>query len=253
MRFRPHPVVTVVILVCVLIQLRLGLWQYRRYVQQTERLENVRTRMQAGPADNADVAQQSADALIWRKARLTGTFLDAQTYITGRFEFGGPGFDVIGVLDVDGGPRLLVNRGWIPLDDWDSHLSSVPTGPAEVEGLLLPADESMLGSGCYRTGDTEIPARDGLPARWGGPNWPTIAASFADDGITDLAPVVLIAGPELEKPEDKVRDPLPAQGWIARPKHIQHLEYMGQWILIAMVFTGGWVYLGIRRGRETAS
>lgn len=253
MRFRPSPFVTVLLAACVITQLSLSRWQYGRHVDQLARKADVASRMRAPPAGNADLTGP-ADGLIWRKAALTGVFEPTQTYVTGRFEFGQPGFDVIGVLAVDAGPRLLVNRGWIPLDGWSTHLSAVPPGPARVEGLLLPADDSMVGTGCASPGHTVLPAISagpdgpGAPERWPGPVWPAIAASLAGSG--ELLPVVLYVGPELERPTDKVRDPLPAVGWIARPKHIGHLEYAGQWLLIAMVFTGGWVYTGVVRGRQ---
>lgn len=246
MRFRPSPWVTLLIAACVVTQLGLASWQWGRHVEQAAQLEDISTRIRATPASNADMSAPT-DALIWRKAALTGTFEPTRAFITGRFEFGEPGFDVLGVLAVDGGPRLLVNRGWIPMKDWQTHASAIGPGPASVEGLLLPADENMVVSGWGRPSSTPIPANENGPERWAGPMWPEIRASIPGE----LLPVVLYEGPELTRPTDKRRDPLPAQGWIARPKHIGHLEYVGQWVLIACVFTGGWVYTGILRGRAT--
>ena len=243
MRFRPSPLVTGLVFACVALQLRLAGWQYGRHLDQAERQAAVALRLTQRPTTTL------AGAVPWSKTLLTGRFRGDHQYLTGRFEFGRPGLDILDVFETSDGQSVLVNRGWIPLDAWEQAATLAPAGPAEVEGLLMPADRSMMPAGVLggctgaRARDTPLPADDELPERWAGPNWPAIqqAAGTTVSGV-------LYLGPELVRHADKPHE-LPATGYVVRPKTIGHLSYAGQWFLIALVFLGGWAISGVRRAR----
>jgi cytochrome oxidase assembly protein ShyY1 len=248
-RFRPALVPTLFVATALFILVQLGLWQLRRHNESLALRETVEARLN-GPALTR--VPESVDAGQWHQARLQGRWRGKPALITGRFEFGEPGFDLAQLLETAEGQLVLVNRGWIPQEGWADHLARVgePAGPVEVEGLLIPLGgdpaqrplspnansperwpNASGGLGC-------MPARD-VPYR-------AIAAQL---GGTKAIPLVVVAGPSLQRPEEKRRDPLPAGGFIARPKEIPHLNYAGQWFLIAGTLLSLWVWAGLRRGR----
>lgn len=255
MPFRPAPLPTAFVAVGLIILGNLSAWQYGRHVASGAQREVVHRNLYGTPAVNADLGVP-ADALAWRKAVLTGHFDDARAaLVTGRFEFGEPGFDVVVPFQVDGGPVLLVNRGWIPANGWSEAIAAVDTHGATttVEGLLLPI-----------TGPTDLPslpAGDGRPERWPqetntvagcavgrlGPPYATLAAR-----LSPVPDVVMIVGPPLTREAPKSRDSLPVGGYVPEPKEIGHLEYSAQWALIGATLLAVWTYAGFRRGARTA-
>lgn len=250
-RFRPSPLPTAAVAVALFILVQLGLWQLRRHTESLQLKQEVESRL-SGALLSAVPA--SAAAGQWHQVQLEGRWKGPPTLLTGRFEFGEPGFDLVQILVTQDGREVLVNRGWIPQAGWAQHLAEVgqPPAPVRVSGLLIPLagdpDQAPLpptansperfpngsgGLGC-------MPARE-VPYR-------AIARHL---GATDVAPLVVVAGPSLSRPEEKSRHPLPASGYIARPKEIPHLNYSGQWFLIAGTLFSLWVWAGFRRGQTS--
>lgn len=82
-----------------------------------------------------------ADPEAWRyrRVKLTGSF-DAryQILLDNQVNEGIAGYHVITPLRVEGGPHVLVNRGWIaaPADHYTLPAFATPTGEQEIVGYL---------------------------------------------------------------------------------------------------------------------
>lgn len=254
MPFRPAVLPTLAMLVAAFITLNLSAWQYRRHLQQETRLTEVEARIHREPVTAGRLDAPPA-SLKWRKAALAGTFEPgSRAYVAGRFLFGRPGYQVIETLAVDGGPRVLVDRGWIPAEDWQTHAAAIDTeGPQTVHGLLLPIEPGTMVEPI--PGDDTHPER--LPqetsaflavgAKRVGVPWTTLRAQAGD-----VAGVFLVAGAERAKGQRPPPEPLPVDGYIAQPKVIGHLSYAGQWLLITMVMVAVWAWAGVLRARRLA-
>lgn len=245
-RFRPAPVPTAFVVAALFILLNLGFWQLRRNGQTNARLAEVEAVLE-GPPTTALTGEP--EALRWRQVDVRGSFEGEPTFVTGRVERGTPGLEIVQRFAVAGGPRILVNRGWIPLEGWASALPAPPPGETRLRGLALPIDGSPELP--------PIPADDGAPERW-----PTgTRADITGCSQTSYSPYAAVAerlGPldlallvvEGESRRDGSPRPqgLPVTGYIARPAARPHLEYAGTWFSIAGVLTLLWIYAGFRRG-----
>ncbi len=255
MRFRPSPIPTVAVGIALVILVNLGLWQLRRNTQTQARLSEVAAAHE-GPGVTADGLTGDPARLKWRKSELTGRLVGAPAYLTGRFEFGEPGFDLIQVAAIDGGPRVLVNRGWVPLRRWQEATAEVAPSDASVplRGLVLPIDGPPDLA--------PIPADEGAPERWAVGDRadltgcsqvdrsPYAAIAQARGGVD--YPVVLILGESLAEGQAKAPRPLPVTGYHARPESRPHLEYAGTWFSIGGALLALWIWAGLRRGATAA-
>lgn len=255
MPFRPALIPTLALGVASFITMNLAAWQYGRHLDQEARLAQAEHRLTAPPATAANLSAPPEE-LEWRTASLTGRFEpETRAFVDGQTLFGEPGYRVIEVLRTVPGPRVLVDRGWVPAHDWAAHLESSPSAePERVEGLLLPIPPGPLV--------TPTPADDthplryppefetwmGMPIRRVGIPWTTLA-----DRAGDVAPVYLVVGPERLRGTTPSRDTFPVSGYVATPKTIGHLSYAGQWSLITVVMVGVWAWAGILRGRRQSS
>jgi surfeit locus 1 family protein len=253
MTFRPSFLSSVAVAVALVILVNLGLWQLRRHVESGSRVELVDARRRAPPATVADLALPPHE-LAWRDARLVGHFVAGEPFlVAGRFEDGDHGYDLIERFQVDGGPVLLVNRGYVPAKFWETEGASLHVeGSTTVEGLLLPIEGPV---------DLQpLPASSGHPERWPretssflgcasqvGPPFASIAVAAG----SPVAPVYLTVGPELEEGRPAPKSPWPRGGYYATPKQIGHLEYAIQWFLIAGTLVAIWAGSAIRRGKGT--
>lgn len=255
MAFRPSLIPTLFVVPALIILGNLGFWQLGRHVEAESHLEEVEARLYGPPITTAEVHEVSDEDLGWRKATLEGQFTsDAPALLGGRFEFGASGYDVVQVFETTAGDRFLVNRGWIPSTDWQTHLAEVKTTPQEtltLEGLFTDYSGS--------TDLVPIPADGQYPERWAPEtrNWlgfvPTRVgppyASIANTLDAPVRQVSLTLGPALERGASKSPTPLPVSGYVAKPKTIGHFAYAVQWFLIGGTLLALWLYHGFRRGR----
>lgn len=238
MGFRPALVPTIVVAAALFVLVNLGLWQLDRHQQTNERLARIDAQLREAPLDARGILADPEE-IRWRLAEVRGRYLDVPpAVITARFEFGSPGYDIVQPLQVHDGPLVLVNRGWLPAQDFERHLADVrPDGEVTVRGLVQPVDGDPDA--------TPIPARDHYPERWARPNYAAMARAW---GLTPQA--VLVEGASLTHPDQKKSDVLPVTGFIARPRVRPHLEYAGTWFLIAVALVGLWIYAGVQRARR---
>lgn len=121
-----------------------GFWQLSRYDDARAARDLGQERVTAAAVPLDDVADAADDPATYRRVEVTGTYLPGrQVATTPRSRDGRPGNLLLTPLEpVDGGPVVLVERGWVPFDR-----DGVITGPAAppegritVEGVLLPAE-----------------------------------------------------------------------------------------------------------------
>jgi surfeit locus 1 family protein len=143
MPFRPRLWPTVFTIPAVLAMLGLGAWQLDRLAWKTALIDSFESRVTqppvAPPATVGDI-----EAWRFRHVRATGRFLnDKEIHLTGRPFEGNAGFHVVTPLVVDGGPTVLVNRGWVPMDrrSPQARPETLPAGTVTVDGIVRQAGQ----------------------------------------------------------------------------------------------------------------
>jgi cytochrome oxidase assembly protein ShyY1 len=150
MRFRWLPFIAA--LAVAAIGIALGQWQLRRAAEK----DYIAARMAARAAEAPLLLQGpvgDAQALEWRRVRLSGEFLPRWTiYLDNRPYRGVAGFEVLMPLKIAASDRhILVDRGWVARDPHDRlHLPRIatPAGTVEIEGIarLHPGHLLQLGT-----------------------------------------------------------------------------------------------------------
>lgn len=236
--FRPALVPTLFVIASVFILFNLGTWQLRRHSETQARTAEIEAQLHGEPVRGEGLFQP-AGSLAWRLAEVQGTYLDLpHALITGRFERGEPGYDIVLPLQAEDGPLVLINRGWLPADGFEEALrATLPSGPVTVRGLIQPVDGDPDAS--------PIPADATHPERWRRPNYLRMSQKWG------IAPhLVIVEGKPLQHPDDKDLRNLPITGFVARPRLRPHLEYAGTWFLIGIALIGLWLYAGVQRARR---
>jgi len=135
---------TVIAVPAIAVLVGLGGWQLYRMQWKAALIDELRIREQAPtiplPLDN----RIPASDLLFRPVRVTGRYIhDAETYLLNRVHDGRPGINVITpFVRADGGPTLMVNRGWAPLD-W----------PTSAERTAAAEDREIEVTGVVRAPD----------------------------------------------------------------------------------------------------
>lgn len=98
--------------------LGLGIWQIEQLHRKEALIAELRLRS-SGPAISlpADDSVPAAD-LMYRPVTVTGHYMhEAEMHLLNRVHRGVPGMDLVTpLLRSDGGPAILVDRGWVPMD-----------------------------------------------------------------------------------------------------------------------------------------
>lgn len=231
--------VVFVVVACV----RLGFWQLSRFDERSA-IANARTEAHALPP-LSDVSQVS-EPVDYRRVALQGRYVGAHM-VTGGVKAALNGYAALGVFQVDGGPRVLVLRGWVPADRWTEFLE--PPADTRIEGVLASLDGAddlepleLQGHPIWpQTPETFL----GVFRRGVGIPWRSIAAS---EGIT--APAVVL-GPEIESLDKRDLQRLPASGYTTYLKVEHHLKYAAQWFAFAAIAVAlrGWWWWRRRRSQ----
>jgi len=251
MPFRPALVPTLFVALGLLILFSLGFWQLSRNGEALTRLASIEERQAVAAVSNAELI--AGGDLFWRLADLDGTWVGEPMLMSGRFEFGGYGYDVVQAFQLVEGPTMLVNRGWIPRETWQATLADVESRPARehVHGLLISVQPEP-DPGFFRRllGADHVPLEP-LPASGGGPE------RFQKDAYPGMAirvpgvlPWALVMGNALHDNQSKSDAVWPATGYRLAPKRVPHLQYAATWFLIAGTLITIWAIRGVQRGRE---
>ncbi len=197
----------------------LGIWQVQRLNWKLELIETMQQR--AGGVAEPLPATLPADRDYWnfRRVSLTGTFDHAhEMFLNGRSHGGSPGYHVITPLvRADGGPAVLVDRGFIPFENRDpaTRAEAQIEGEVTVEGLAYDVPPRHWA----------VPDDDVVKNIWFHRD---IAGMAAYAGLQQVAPMLV----ELIGPPPAGRYP------IGRPDKIDinnpHLEYAITWFSLAL-------------------
>lgn len=141
--FNPQLWPTLFTVPAVLVMLGLGTWQLQR-LHWKEALIAERQAGLAAPATPWGEAGGRLGELYWHRVSAEGQFLnDRELVLAARSMNGNPGYHIVAPFAILGGPVLLVDRGWVPLDRKEPGARSEgqPLGPVTVTGILRPGHQ----------------------------------------------------------------------------------------------------------------
>lgn len=214
----------VLVIVAIVVMVNLGLWQRNRLHERQEFNAAVRERSALAIEDVGVLVTGSTNpaAVEWRAVRAVGEYLaDEQIVIVNRSQSGTAGFEVVTPLTMADGSLLLVDRGFVPLDE---PVPAPPAGVVIVEGRLRASQQRTLGQlSDPADGDlTEMHRID--------------IDRIAEQLPRTVAPVYLdlrTSRPDQGTPPYPVADPELSEG--------PHLSYMVQWFIFSICVAVGWV------------
>lgn len=224
-------------LVAVVLFVSAGNWQQRR-MRESERL---RDRVEA--ADRVATVELPARVSDWtawrfRHVTVTGTF-DAvhQILVDNVIHDGRAGFDVVTPLTLGDGRRVLVARGWFPLEGSRARLPmpAPPAGEVTLRGRIdIPTTHYV------ELGGRRPPT---------GPVWENL-----DPGRYAAATGIAVLPIVIEAVDGRAGDGLLRQWTPADYGIVMHQGYMLQWYTFAAMVAGLWFWFALRpwwRGRRS--
>ncbi|MDO5505090.1 MAG: SURF1 family protein [Pseudoxanthomonas suwonensis] len=216
----------------------LGQWQLGRMHQKQAMLDAVASVLQQRDARALSAAADPAsrDGYTWSAGR--GHFAEAPAVLLdNQMRDGRPGVRVYRVFVADaGGPPLLVELGWLPLEGRRMPVVERPAGEHSVTGLLLPPPVGgLLKAAPQVQPDGNLLVTSLLPAE--------LAPLL---GQPALAPRVLRLDPDAPLGHARDLDVLPN----TLPPE-KHLGYAVQWFALALAVLATAVVLTYRLLRST--
>jgi surfeit locus 1 family protein len=109
----------------------LGTWQVQRLSWKQDILADLDARIAAGPVALPATVSPETDAFL--PVTLTGTMTPEALHVLVSGVADGAGYRIIAAFETDTGRRLMIDRGFLPLDLKDTALT---TGPMELTGNL---------------------------------------------------------------------------------------------------------------------
>jgi surfeit locus 1 family protein len=232
----------VLVLLAAAICVRLGVWQLDRLEQRRARNAALATALAQPPvvldAGTAAALAREPAAALYRRVRVRGVYRpDGEVVLRGRSYQGQPGVHLLTPLVLaEGGPAVLVERGWVPAAD-AATIDPAPLGEPgvqEVEGMLQLFPPA---------------AGQGVPATLEAGGRRLLTLRRLDTAALDAySPVPLLPFYVQQLPDPALREP-PVR--LAPPPLDDgpHLSYALQWFGFAAVFLIGLAVLALRRAR----
>ena len=211
-------------IVGVAILVSLGSWQLRRLAWKTEILAEIAARLEAPPGPVPATTSPEADRYL--HVRTSGEILPGEIHVYTSAPPRGVGYRVIVPLRLADGRSLLLDRGFVPIDEKDvpRHL-----GPITVEGNLdWPRETDSLFTA----------APDLAKYIWFARVVPAMAAALGTE------PLLLVTSAS-----DDPAAPQPLPVTVNLPN--DHLGYALTWFGLALVWAGMTLYLLWRIKRRT--
>jgi surfeit locus 1 family protein len=228
-----------VTLVVVATCIRLGFWQLDRLAGRKDANAGIAVAEATPPRPLPELLATAPDptSLRYRPAIVTGTYDPAhEVLLYGRSSTTGvSGDQVLTPLRLDDGTAIVVDRGWIPIDQTVPVTgdAAAPSGSVEVTGVLFPADAISTGSDA--TSAERITTVD-LGRVGAGLPYP-------------ILPVYLL----LQHQDPAQAGPLPEPPPLPPLTNGPHLSYAVQWYAFAAIAVIGFVVLVRRDRRERAA
>ena len=199
----------------VAVLLSLGIWQVQRLSWKTEIVDRIETRLAAEPVPVPEDAEPAADRYL--RVRADGTVGERELHVYTSAPPHGVGYRVIAPLTLDDGRQILLDRGFVPIDQKDAPRHA---GQITVEGTLAwPRETDSFTSAPDREENVWF-ARD--------------VALMADALGTE--PVMLVTARS-----DDIAGPMPLP--VSPAIRNAHLEYAITWFSLAAVWTVMTLYL----------
>ncbi|WP_207458590.1 SURF1 family protein [Azospirillum sp. SYSU D00513] len=211
-RFRPSLWATLITVPAVAAMLALGTWQLNRLQWKTALQERVAQSLTA-PAVPLPASLDDPAAWEFRPVTLTGRFLhDKELRVVARPRQGQVGYEIVTPFERAGGPPILVNRGFVPMDRAD------PTARAggQVAGAVTVAGTVRLPqeAGLFQPGNSPG------ASSWMRVDPPAMAAAV---GLAEVAPVIV----ELSPGQSPGGLPAGVEQHVELPNN--HLQYAFTW------------------------
>lgn len=244
----PRTVVSWATVLCVVVGVAvlvaLGGWQLSRAQTKTALRQQWQANRDQVPLDpqgvQAALREETVEvsALYGRAVALTGAWVPGSTLLLdNRLYQGRSGWVVLGLWQwAEGGPAVLVQRGWLPRDRWQPQSTPTVALPADarvLHGRVAPAPSQLwtLGGSPNPAGvvrpNVDLVA---LSAQWQRPLWPFSIQQ------TDVP-----AEPGWV---------LPWGGSDGQPNPDKNYGYALQWFGLAVVLAGGAGWAGYRQWRH---
>lgn len=206
------------------ILLALGTWQLRRLAWKEGVLAGIAVRMEAeaGPVPATPTEAEHE----YRRVRLEGELLPGEIHVYTSAPPRGVGYRIIAPLALDDGRRILIDRGFVPIEQKDARRT---IGPTTIEGVLLWPDET----------DSFTSAPDRAKNIWFARDAGPMAAALG------TAPVLVVAA----MGGDAADAPTPLPVGVNIPN--DHLGYAVTWFSLAAVWAVMTGYLLWRIKRQT--
>lgn len=216
------------LLACIIILISLGSWQVKRLQWKTALIDTYKTEYTRDPLENSfdsetlkAVAQQSP-AMAYGSIR--GQFHhDLEILIGPRTESGRPGYHVVTPFSIAGGAgRVLVNRGWVPLDKANpaTRFDSQCEGMVTLTGMARLPDKP----------NPFTPDNDPKNHTWYSVNPHDIALAV---NMPDFPDVVFYA--ETQDPPSEGEYPVMVPTRLMPNNN--HMQYALFWFAMAFIFT----------------
>jgi cytochrome oxidase assembly protein ShyY1 len=133
----------------------LGFWQLSRADEKRDIAGRWEARRQQDPVSLLSLPRDGED-LAYRQVSLEGEFEEAQSFLLdNRIRDGQYGVEVLTPFRLEGGSRVLVNRGWLAADRYRRSLPDVPAagGVRRIEGYVYVPPGEAYTVGEISTGD----------------------------------------------------------------------------------------------------
>lgn len=240
---RPWVFVTPFIVLAALVMVRLGIWQLDRLAQRRTLNAQVLAQInQPALRLTSTELHQDLNTLVFRTVILRGTWDNAHTMVIGNQIYENQmGVNLLTPFKItDSEAVLLVNRGWIPFEDWQrGDLSAYEiNGEVEISAML-------------RASQTSAGLRECLDPVEGTPEFPFQVWCVDVAGIAARLPYPLLPVYALQLPPDSGIQSVPPY---AVSPHIEisegnHLSYAVQWFSFAVILLLGYPFF-VRREEQ---
>ncbi len=228
---RPAFVLLPLVALALAVLLALGGWQLVR-LREAQRTEVRREAQVAAPALAwPDATARAPAELDFHRVTVKGRWDPTVLLLANRIRFDTKGEEIVQALLPDGGgPALLVNRGWYPLERKAEVLAALDhDAPATVTGLARYVPDER--------------ARETSAGAWSRVDPPTMQPRLG----VDLLPWYVIQGERVPS-INHVPGALPDQHFQVLGPQAPHLEYAATWFsLAAALAVTTWLRLRPRR------